>query len=154
MVCFLDIIHAGVLFWASLHIHTDHVWNSQSFISHGHKYGVNYDPIYCICSTIFETQTGWYGDWTDGDYTIWPWPKWNIVDEYSIVSTMNSTENMYNILEQIVHSYQPMCSLVRKLCHNLQFKFEAQCATNWWHAFVCGWQICHWVIITQDVSSV
>ena len=67
---------------------------------------------------------------------------------------MNSTENMYNILEQIVHSYQPMCSLVRKLCHNLQFKFEAQCATNWWHAFVCGWQICQRVIITQDVSSV
>ena len=23
--------YAGVLFWVSLHIHTDHVWNSQSF---------------------------------------------------------------------------------------------------------------------------
>ena len=69
-------------------------------------------------------------------------------------STMNSTENRYKILEEIIHSNLLMCSLVRKLRHHLQLEFDAQCAIYWWHASVYGWHICQRVIITQDRSNV
>ena len=36
----------------------------------------------------------------------------------------------------------------------MQLEFDAQCATNCWHALVYGWQICQRVIITQDGSNV
>ena len=29
------------------------------------------------------------GYWTDGDFTVWPWQEWNIVDKYSIESAFN-----------------------------------------------------------------
>ena len=49
MMCILGIIHAWELFWVSLCIRNDCIWNLHNAMSQGHEYCVNYDQIYYTC---------------------------------------------------------------------------------------------------------
>ena len=73
MMCIYNIRHAGVLFLASLHIHTAYVWNSQ--ICRTQTWYKLWSNLLQLFNNIWNADRLMEG-WTGDDYTVWPRAKW------------------------------------------------------------------------------